>query len=99
MEETSLEGNSSRENDEELSAAIQSAQLQVRSGHAILTPNAEAASRAFLAYYIANDSGEGPKQILSYAEDFALGAGLVEMPPMEAKVVARLGLEGMLKAQ
>ncbi len=69
----------------------------MRSGHGILTPNAEAASKAFLAYYIANYGDLDPAQVLEYATDFAMHIGLLEIPPIESKLVVRLGLEGLLK--
>jgi len=95
MDESKVEDVAS--SDEDTAALVRSTQLQVRSGHAILTPNAEAASRAFLAYYMANAGGLSPQQILNYAEEFAIGAGLVEMPAMESKIVSRLGLDGLLR--
>lgn len=90
---------SDMDNKEDIVRVINSAQLQVRSGHAILTPNAEAASRAFLAYYIANSEGLKPAAILEYAQEFAQCTGLLEMPAMESKLAARLGLEGLLKVE
>jgi hypothetical protein len=84
-------------NQQEITENVRATQLQVRSGHSILTPNAEAASKAFLAYYIANRGGLDPKDIVDYATDFAIHTGLLEMPSMESKLVAKLGLEGLLK--
>lgn len=81
----------------EIPQQIKSVQLQVRSGHTILTPNAEAACKAFLAYYIANCRDLDAEQVVKYATDFALHIGLLEVPPMESKHVARLGLEGLVK--
>lgn len=89
-------GEVAQSQDGDVAALIRSTQLQVRSGHAILTPNAEAATRAFLAYYIANSGGLEPKQVLQHAEEFAQGTGLVEIPAMESKIASRLGLEGLL---
>ena len=76
---------------------IKSVQEQIRSGHTVLTPSAEAASRAFLAYYIGNPGDMQPAQALQYAKEFAQGTGLADMPAMDAKIVAKLGLERLLK--
>ena len=76
---------------------VKSTQLQVRSGHSILTPNAEAASKAFLAYYSANRGDLAPKEIVEYSNEFARHMGLLKMPPMESRLVAKLGLEGLLQ--
>ena len=81
----------------EITEKVKSTQLQVRSGHSILTPNAEAASKAFLAYYIANRGDLAPKEIVEYSTEFARHTGLLEMPAIESKLVAKLGLEGLLK--
>jgi hypothetical protein len=97
--EESMAKDSATEENEEIARLIKSTQLQVRSGHAILTPNAEAASKAFLAYYFANCGGLEPARILKYAEEFAKTTGLLAMPAMESKIVARLGLEGLLKIE
>lgn len=83
---------------EEMARTIKSTQLRVRSGHSVLTPNAEAASKAFLAYYVGK-SGLEPARILKYADEFAQSTGLLEMPVMESKIVAKLGLEGLLNVE
>ena len=80
----------------EVEKLLEPAQLQIRSGHSLLTPNAESAYRAFLAYYVANSGGLNPTQILQYANEFALEMGLVELPPIESKIAARLGLQGQV---
>ena len=87
----SLEGGS-----QEIEKLLQPTQLQIRSGHSLLTPNAESAYRAFLAYYVANPGGLKPTQILECANEFAYGMGLAELPPIESKVAARLGLQGQV---
>ena len=76
---------------------IKSVQEKIRSGHTVLTPSAEAASRAFLAYYIGIAGDLQPAQAIEYAKDFAHGTGLADMPAMDAKVIAKLGLERFLK--
>jgi hypothetical protein len=91
-EATNPEGQSSLE-------MIKAVQEQVRSGHAVLTPSAEAATRAFLAYYIGTATDMQPAQVLQYAKDFAHGTGLADIPDMDAKIIAKLGLEGLLKAK
>lgn len=80
----------------EIAENVRSTQLQVRSGHAILTPNAEAASKAFLVYYLSNSGNLDPKVIVEYSTEFAIHTGLLELPPIESKLVARLGLDGLL---
>lgn len=75
-----------------------SAQLQIRSGHLILTPSAESACRAFLAYYIANARDIEPRQMLQHVNDFATGVGLAGVPRMDSKIIAKLGLEGLLQS-
>ena len=92
-----LEDNLDPNNQREITEKLMSTQLQVRSGHGILTPNAEAASKAFLAYYIGNRGDLDPKVIVECATEFARHTGLLEMPPMESKLVAKLGLEGLVK--
>jgi len=83
----------------EMNPQIKLAQLQVRSGHATLTPNAEAASRAFLAYYMANRGELDPAKVVEYATEFALQTGLTDIPPLESKLVSRLGLEGLVQTE
>jgi hypothetical protein len=76
---------------------LEPARLQIRSGHVLLTPNAEAAYRAFLAYYIAKPDGLGPSKILESANEFAISTGLAALPAIESKVASRLGLEGLVE--
>jgi ATP-dependent RNA helicase MSS116, mitochondrial len=78
---------------------ISSVREQVRCGHAVLTPSAESASRAFLAYYIANAGNLEPAHMLQYAKDFASGTGLADIPAMDAKIITKLGLEGLIKTE
>lgn len=82
--------------DQSTEELVEAARLKIRSGHAILTPNAEAAYKAFLAHYI--NSGEmEPSEILRYGNQFASCTGLSSIPPIEPKVASRLGLEGMVE--
>jgi ATP-dependent RNA helicase MSS116 len=81
----------------ELDELLESTRLRIRSGHSQLTPSAEAAYRAFLAYYIANSGGLAPTLILESANEFALSAGLAELPSIESKVASRLGLGGLVE--
>ena len=99
LEEHVDEDSSPGEIMENMDKKIKSTQLRVRGGHSILTPNAQAASRAFLAYYVPNGGGLEPARILKYAEQFAKSTGLVEMPAMESQLVARLGLQGLIKVE
>lgn len=74
---------------------VETAKSKIKSGHVVLTPNAEAACKAFLSYY----SGFGrlnPADVVSHSREFALSIGLSTVPPIESKVVARLGLEGLV---
>lgn len=75
---------------------LEELQSKIRSGHVILTPNAEAAYRAFLAHYITMGEIEAT-EVLEYANQFASSTGLSDIPPIESKVAARLGLEGLVK--
>jgi hypothetical protein len=70
---------------------------RIRSGHVPLTPNAESAYRAFLAYYIAKSGGLEPHRMLDCANEFAFSTGLAELPSIESKVASRLGLEGLVE--
>jgi len=78
---------------------IKSVKEQIRSGHSILTPSAEAASRAFLAYYIGNAGEMQPSEVLQFATEFARGVGLVDIPVMDAKTISSFGLEGILNPE
>ena len=78
------------------SELIEPTLARIRSGHNVLTPNAEAAYRAFLAYYIGNSGALDPSKVLTYASDFAFCSGLPELPAIESKVASRLGLEGLV---
>ena len=76
-------------------AKVETAKSKIKSGHVVLTTNAEAACKAFLSYY----SGFGklkPAEVVSYSREFALGIGLSNVPPIESKVAARLGLQGLV---
>ena len=74
---------------------VEELQSKIRSGHAILTPNAEAAYKAFLAHYIKMGEMES-SEVLDYANQFATSTGLSTIPAIESKVATRLGLEGMV---
>lgn len=74
----------------------EAARLQIRSGHALLTPNAESACRAFLAYYIGSSSLQSA-EVFRHAEEFMLSTGLTEMPAIESKIARRLGIEGLVR--
>lgn len=78
---------------------IQSARRLVRSGHAVLTPNAEAACRSFLAYYVANSGGLEPSEMLLHIKDFAEATGLATIPTIESKIATRLGLKGLVRTE
>eukprot|EP00980_Cylindrotheca_fusiformis_P015837 scaffold4637_cov128-Cylindrotheca_fusiformis.AAC.8 len=74
---------------------IEETRLKIRSGHATLTPNAEAAYKAFLAHHI--NSGEiEPSEVLRYGKQLATCTGLQYTPTIDPKVASRLGLEGMV---
>jgi ATP-dependent RNA helicase MSS116 len=82
---------------EEVKAQLAPTRLRIRSGHAVLTPTAEAAYTAFLAYYMANSKGLKAREIVKYADDFALSTGLIQAPTIDQKTVSRLGIEGLVE--
>lgn len=75
---------------------LEAARLKVRSGHAVLTPSAEAAYKSFLAHYI-NSGQNAPSVMLKYGNQLAACTGLSSIPAFEAKIASRLGLEGLAK--
>ena len=80
----------------EFEGVLEPTQARIRSGHVLLTPNAEAAYRSFLAYYIANSVGLEPFKVLEYANEFAFSTGLAELPSIESKIATRLGIIGLV---
>lgn len=76
---------------------IEQARLRIRSGHSLLTPSAESAYRAFLAYYIANSDGLEPSRVVDCAKEFAFSTGLSELPSIESKIALRLGIDGLVE--
>ncbi|CAJ1940154.1 unnamed protein product [Cylindrotheca closterium] len=81
--------------DHKTNEMVETAKSKIKSGHAVLTTNAEAACKAFLSYY----SGYGslkPADVVRYSEEFALGIGLSTVPPVESKVAERLGVQGLV---
>mmetsp|Transcript_28216 Transcript_28216/g.68678 ORF Transcript_28216/g.68678 Transcript_28216/m.68678 type:complete len:319 (-) Transcript_28216:38-994(-) len=81
--------------DHKTNEMVETAKSKIKSGHVVLTTNAEAACKAFLSYY----SGFGrlnPADVVSYSREFALGIGLSTVPAIESKVAARLGLQGFV---
>lgn len=77
---------------------LEATRFKVRSGHVVLTPSAEAAYKAFLAYYIgATKNGTasrkvGPSEILRYAEEFAVATGLSGVPHLDPVLESKLRL-------
>ena len=71
--------------------------LRIRSNHKQLTPVAQTAYRAFLAYYIANATNLKPAEVVEYASSFAVDSGLASLPPLEAKFVSKLKLDGLVE--
>jgi len=80
----------------EFEGVLEPTRARIRSGHVLLTPNAEAAYRSFLAYYIANSVGLEPFKVLEYAKEFAFSTGLAELPSIESKIATRLGIIGLV---
>lgn len=81
--------------DQKTIAMVETAKSKIKSGHVILTTNAEAACKAFLSYY--SDFGKlSPADVVRYSREFALDIGLSTVPPIESKIAARLGLQGLV---
>ena len=72
-----LEESSGRQDVDDL---LEPTRTRIRSGHVPLTPNAESAYRAFLAYYMAKSGGLAPHRMLECANEFAFSTGLAELP-------------------
>lgn len=88
---------------------LESTRLKVRSGHVVLTPGAEAAYKTFLAHYMSTinppikgkknqvreDTFKGlqPSTVFAYAEDFARGTGLAQIPELEEEFLSKVGLQ------
>ena len=90
---------------------IEQTQSRIRSGHAVLTPSAEAAYSAFLAYYMANNCNSNASsktkkkalksaaEIVDYANQFSKCTGLMHPPTLDSKTVSRIGIEGLVKEE
>jgi hypothetical protein len=78
---------------------IEDTRSKIRSGHQQLTPNAEAAYKAFLAHYINPITLKEmePSEILDYANQFAASTGLSSPPAIETRVASRLSLNGLVE--
>jgi ATP-dependent RNA helicase MSS116 len=85
----SLEEDSARE---KIGKLLEPVRRRIRSRQAALSPGAEAAYLAFLAYYIADSNGLEPAQVLEFAKTFAYSSGMAALPSLESKLASRLGL-------
>ena len=77
---------------EETEKSIAPVQFMIQSGHVDLSSNAEAAYKAFLAYYIANSKGLSPSKVLVLANTFASQIGLSQLPSIDPDLAKRLGV-------
>jgi hypothetical protein len=80
----------------EIQQLLEPIRQRIRGRHTTLTPSAQAAYRAFLAYYVAKSGGLESAEVLEHAKTFAYSMGLAELPPLEAKIASRLKLEGLV---
>lgn len=78
--------------DSDFMTELDQARLKVRSGHSVLTPGAESAATAFLAYYAANPGLLNATEIYGETEMFALSLGLLAIPVVEASILKKLGI-------
>ena len=86
-----------RSKQQEIHDMMETVRRKIRSRHSTLFPSAQAACRAFLAYYVAKSEGLEPAEIVKHAQSLARGFGLDTLPPMEAKLVSKLNLEGYVE--
>jgi ATP-dependent RNA helicase MSS116 len=79
---------------------LESTQMKIRSGHAVLTPSAEAAYKAFAGHYLSTrpsikrkkSSGLKPGDMHCYAVDFANATGLMQLPDLDEEIAADISL-------
>jgi hypothetical protein len=62
----------------------------VRSGHAVLSPSAEAAYKAFLAYYAATGHGVKGTELMEFGAMIARSVGLVKLPSLSEQLGEKL---------
>jgi hypothetical protein len=62
----------------------------IRSGHAVLSPSAEAAFKAFLAYYAATEHGTKGTDLMEFGVMIARSVGLVKLPSISEQLGEKL---------
>lgn len=74
------------EDHKDLMDKVDFAQNLVRSGHPLLTPNAEAAYLAFVAYYMTSKGMGSRDDVVDAAKVFAQIIGLPKLPDLRGKL-------------
>jgi ATP-dependent RNA helicase MSS116 len=78
------------ESSPETEKLMEPVQKLIRSGHAVLSPSAESAYKAFLAYYTATDRGTKGAELMECGAMIARSVGLVKLPEISEQLEDKL---------
>jgi ATP-dependent RNA helicase MSS116 len=78
------------ESSPEIETLMEPVKKLIRSGHAVLSPSAEAAFKAFLAYYAATERSTKGTELMEFGAMIARSVGLVKLPSLSEQLEEKL---------